>query len=469
VDMNESTSAGSTQVAPPDPPGLRVREGQVEIAHDALQTWKTYVIRAQEPVFHPATGAVGIVRSDADVTLVSTGGWMGELRVHSGGHWYTLRISEPKLSSVSWHNLLDDLADAIAALPLTELTEGSSLEQVPTGSTPWVQRLVLRAYADQIARGIDAIQRHPHEALRTDDVWVTPDRATVATPAGVVAMLERGAFVTTGPVAERLGGIAPTAWREPRKEIRTDTPENRFARHVVETVISIAHRFPDDDRLRDLVPLGRSALARAPLRDAGPYRRFPAASRVLQRRHGYRELRDAYFALLGSGRVVWDGLEDTFRGGLRDTPTLYQYWCFLALQRQLGVERPRLPYRASRSKLHVELEEGLTSSVATPRGRLWHERTFARPLGAYSVDLRPDFALERVDGGIDLFDAKFRIRDQGDAKHDDLTKMHAYRDAIRDCHSARVLYPGEREEYYAAHDDGPEDDPSGIGVLPMQP
>lgn len=467
--MNTGTTATTDPLASSERPCLRVLQGADEIAHDELLTWKTYVIRAADPVFHPATGAVGIVRSDADITLVSTGGWMGELRVHSCGRWHTLRISEPKLSSVSWRNLLDDLADAIAALPLTELTEGSSLEQAPASSTPWVQRLVLRAHADRIASALDAIQRHPHEALWTDDVWVNPDRATVATPAGVVAMLERGAFVTTGPVAERLGGIAPTAWREPRKEIRTDTPENRFARHVVETFLSIANRFPDDDRLRDLVPLGRSALARAPLRDAGPYRRFPSASRVLQRRNGYRELRDAYFALLGSGRVMWDSLENAFRGGLRDTPTLYQYWCFLALQRQLGVERPRLPYRASPSELHVELEEGQASCVATPRGRLWHERTFARPLGAYAVDLRPDFALERLDGGLDLFDAKFRIRDQGDAKHDDLTKMHAYRDAVRDCHSARVLYPGERAEFYSAHDDGPGDDPSGIGVLPMQP
>ena len=469
MDLNTSTPAGSNPDGTPDPPGLRVLEGSTEVGNDDLKTWKTYVVRARYPTFAPATGAVKIVRSDVDVTLVSTGGWMGDLKVHTAGRWHILRISEPKLSSVSWRNLLDDLAAAVAALPLTELAEGSSLEQAPERATPWVQRLVLRAHADRIARAVDAIQRHPHEALHTDDVWVTPDRATVATPAGVVAMLERGAFVTTGPVAERLGGIAPTAWREPRKEIRTDTPENRFARHVVETVVGIARRFPDDDRLRDLVPLGQSALARAPLRDAGPYRRFPSASRVLQRRHGYRELRDAYFALLGSGRVVWDGLEAAFRGGLRDTPTLYQYWCFLALQRHLGVERPQLPYRASRSGLHVELEEGLESNVATPQGRLWHERSFSPPRGTYAVELRPDFALERVDGGIDLLDAKFRIREEGDAKHDDLTKMHAYRDAVRDCHSARVLYPGEQEEFYPAHDDGPEDDPSGIGVLPMQP
>jgi hypothetical protein len=56
---------------------------------------------------------------------------------------------------------------------------------------------------------------------------------------------------------------------------------------------------------------------------------------------------------------------------------LYQAWCFLALQRHLGVDRPTLPAATTRSRLHIELAEGTAAAVVTPSGWLWHERSFA--------------------------------------------------------------------------------------------
>jgi hypothetical protein len=56
---------------------------------------------------------VTIVRSDTDVSLDRTGGWMGELEMHTASRWHILRDSEPKLSSVGLRELLDDLADAV--------------------------------------------------------------------------------------------------------------------------------------------------------------------------------------------------------------------------------------------------------------------------------------------------------------------------------------------------------------------
>jgi len=462
-----STSADSDPATAPHQGAHVVLDG-TSVDPAPIGNWRTHVLLATNPVLSPPD-AVRVQSIDASRHLLHVGGWMGALRVTTPEGAWTVRITDPKLDDATWSRLLNDLSQAVAALPLAELVDGAGVERTNDHPTPFVQRLVLRAYASQVIRALDAIAHRPHETLEVTDVWTTPDRATVATPGAVAAVMQRGAFVTTGPVAERLGGFAPAVWRDVRKQTNSDTPENRFARHASEAVLEVSRRFPDDDVLTDLASHARFALTRPPIRDAGPYRRFPASSRVLRERHGYRELRDAYFALRGSGRVRWDGLESAIRGGLRNTEVLYQYWCFLALQRHLGVERPELPTRRTPSAIHIELAEGVPSGVDTPRGFLWHERSFGPPRGTYAIPLRPDFSLAREDGGWDLFDAKFRLDDADEAKHDDLAKMHAYRDAIRGCHAAWVLYPGTKPETHPATPNEPPEDPSGIGVIPMRP
>lgn len=448
---------------------MNVRLNGELVAFDELQTWRTYHLEAPDLTVHPAD-AVRTQRVAESVFTLDVGGWMGVLEVQAGGSRHVLRITDPKFGNDAWNRLFDDLAHAVTALPLAELVDGSTLSRSTSPPTPFVRRLVLRAYAEQIEAAIEAIQRRPHEELFTQEDWVTPDRVTTVTPGGFAAVLARGAFTRVGRVASRLGGFAPTIWRDVRRAVRTDTPENRFARHAIETIHDAARAFSDDAVLRKLGAVARDALSRPPLRDAGPFRRLPRASRVLDRRFGYRELRDAYFALLGSARVRWDGLEDAVRGGLRNVEVLYQYWCFLALQRHLGASQPRLPTTRSTTGLHIDLAQGWASAVPTPAGRLWHERTFQRPDGTYSISLRPDFVLARSDRRLEIFDAKYRIDVRsGDAKNEDLAKMHAYRDAIRDCHAATVLYPGLAAESYPTDDHRPPHAPSGVFVVPLKP
>jgi len=444
-----------------------VLDGAVEGPH-LISTWRTYVIQARDPVISPS-GAVRLETIGEDTHLLTTGGWMGDLRVASSGGSYSLRVLDSKLDEAGWRRLLDDLSKATAALPLAELVDGVGLGPSVDTPTPFIRRLVLRAYADRVVTAWDAIARRPHEALDAADEWTTPDRATVATPGAVLAVMQRGMFTASGPVADRLGGFAPAAWRESIRQTTSDTPENRFARHATEVVLDIALGFPDDDVLRTVAEQARFHLTRPPLRDAGQFRRFPAASRVMRERFGYRELRDAYFALMGSAKVRWEGLENAVRGGLRNTEVLYQYWCFLALQRLLGSAEPSLPTRRTSDGLHVELSVGLPSAVRTPRGFLWHERQFVPPRGTYSVPLRPDFSLAREDGKWDLFDAKFRLDPASQAKHEDIVKMHAYRDAIHGCHAAWVLYPGSTSEVHSIQPREPDDDPSGVGVIALRP
>lgn len=433
-----------------------------------VSSWSAYVLRVKEPELYPG-GVVQLRTIDEDAHLLTTGGWIGDVRVASRDGSGAVRVVDSKLDGAAWQRLLYELSRAVAALPLAELVDGSDLERSPKPPTPLVQRLVLRAHVESLTKAWDAIARRPHEALEIHDEWTTPDRAASATPGAVVAALQRGHLTTTGPVAERLGGFAPTAWRDVQRSRSFDTPENRFARYATELALAVALRFPDDELLTEVARRARLALARPPLRDAGTYRRYPAASRALRERHGYRELRDAFLALTGSAKVRWRGLGDALRGGLRNTEVLYQFWCFLALQRHLGCERPVLPTRRTASELHIELSVGSASAVETPRGHLWHERHFASPQGAYAVPMRPDFALARHDGKLDLYDAKFRLDPASEAKHEDIAKMHAYRDAVRGCHSAWVLYPGIRSEVYPVEPQEHLGDPRGVGVIAMRP
>lgn len=281
---------------------------------DTLTTWRSYTLRTSMLSLSPRD-AVRSQRITDDTYLLSTGGWMGELKIRVDEGAFTLRISDPKFSNQAWGRLLDDLADAVAALPLAEHVDGSAVQAVPGPATRFVQRLVLRAYAQQILSAVQAIARRPHEALENEPEWTTPDRATTATPAALAAALQRGDFITSGAVAARLDGAAPAAWLDQRQRRHADTPENRFARHALEVMLELTRWFPHDEVLAPLTMEIRSALTRPPFRDAGPYRRLPRSSRVLQRRFGYRELRDAFLALARAARIRWDGLDAAIRGG----------------------------------------------------------------------------------------------------------------------------------------------------------
>ena len=97
---------------------------------------------------------------------------------------------------------------------------------------------------------------------------------------------------------------------------------------------------------------------------------------------------------------------------------------------------------------------------------------------SYSVTLRPDLVLQLKDE-IYIFDAKFKLErldidilesnDEENGtpsgttfKKADLYKMHTYRDAIRGCRGAYVLYPGEETQIFYVDETGSLE---GVGAL----
>jgi hypothetical protein len=113
------------------------------------------------------------------------------------------------------------------------------------------------------------------------------------------------------------------------------------------------------------------ALSYRPLCEAGRYRGYPRHSQVLLRSPDYRTLRRAYFLLLGGAKVNWSGAESALRGGLRIGDWLYEAWVFLELQRQIGVQPPRLRVRATR--------DGCAGGASPrPAARFWSDSPVRR-------------------------------------------------------------------------------------------
>jgi predicted component of viral defense system (DUF524 family) len=290
-----------------------------------------------------------------------------------------------------------------------------------------------------------------------------------------------------------------------------DTPENRFVAHLLRVLrqqlghlertfrcdaeehaarAELARRLAEDCQrwARQATRMGRAPF----LEDVGPMTVFPAASQVLRRRGGYRQLRDAYLQLLLGPRVAWEGLEEQLRVPSRKVWQLYEYWCFFALADALArVTGARPDWRdivaTEEDVWNVRLRRGRKSKVRIGPAKLWYNRGFRRP-NTYSLPLRPDYTVEAA-GRCWLFDAKYRLRweEIADAmaeeaedreatfKRADLFKMHTYRDAIRGAEAVFILYPGDEfrafgvdGHHYASAATLPPGF-AGVGAIPLRP
>ncbi len=191
---------------------------------------------------------------------------------------------------------------------------------------------------------------------------------------------------------------------------------------------------------------------------------------------------------------------------LRTLLSYTRLWAFFAMAREIEALLGR-PIRAVRPKT-TELETSIPweYEIAWKTGvRLLFNPRFSRGHAeerfSYSLPLRPDMALEAVDGanaGQHLFDAKFRIdwiesalteaesaQDEdaeelleervGTFKRADLYKMHVYRDAIPAARSVWILYPGNKFRFFPQNGVSRFDDAfasselDGVGAIPVKP
>ncbi len=410
--------------------------------------------------------------------------------------------------------VVDDLIQWLVTLPfdVSSPTAFGTVEEARPPAPLFVLH-VLAHNATKICHALQTILRNPHRRLVVEERWVRIDEASSVDADTVLMMLQhpehlhpyRGTALAT--LSQRLKGKVPIKVFEQRVTETLDTPENRFIKHFVDTVLfwceelgrldywrkAKAHR----SELGQLYDFVRFVRADQLFTDVGEMALFPASSQVLLKRDGYRECLEVY-RLLHLARIPFFAcLQDAMDN--RRVDKLYEFWCFFRLAEELSggdLTRTKIVVREGEQG-GLRYEE---TCAELPGGyRLVYNQTFRHKEGSYSVPLRPDFSLFEGDKLVAVFDAKFRFDVQdirynrsldeemdeatqkGDverlAKHADIVKMHAYRDALQCC-AALVLYPGNQSCFFRT--DGTisdkiavraivQDFQQGVGAVPMVP
>lgn len=241
-------------------------------------------------------------------------------------------------------------------------------------------------------------------------------------------------------------------------------------------------------------------LGRAMFREIGPMRYAPLGSPVLQRKAGYREILRWWLRFHTAAELSWKGGEDLFHAGQRNVAELYEYWLFFELLQWFcktccggqsppiedlieGLDSGKPNFKLRKSYMLGPFAGNFAGMSRRLNVRFSYNRIFkvteARgESGSWTRNMHPDYTLsfwpegdteEEAEESEQLvhvhFDAKYRIenitglfgdKDDDDCdrivdepgelksnyKHQDLLKMHAYRDAIKRSQGAYVLYPG---------------------------
>jgi len=395
--------------------------------------------------------------------------------------------------------LLDDLFARAARLPfaVAEPTGRGVVETLRPPSPLFAFHFLLQ-HGAALREAVATIVARPHRTL-ADDPALVPLARAAEIDADVLIDVLRGAHewqpARGFPLATRLGGRAPSHVRQRLPVETLDTPENRFVLACLRAILTAAEALPREgwwkdvsaDRRRaiaDVIDLLRRTVAAPLFAEVGRMERVPAASRVLQRRGGYRELTLLWQRFQHARRPLFERLREAM--DLRDIALLYEIWAYFALAEEIGAAVGHPPAIALRLSDQTGLHWDATARFG-PAGSLVYnraERSFS------GLRMRPDFTWHAADDSTVAFDAKFRLDhaafapDAPDdaevpvatAKRDDLYRMHAYRDGLR-VRAAVCVYPGDVAVFWDVRRvEHPLDlravllgGAHGVGAMAMQP
>lgn len=293
-----------------------------------------------------------------------------------------------------------------------------------------------------------------------------------------------------------------------------DTNENRFLKYFINYIINIIDHFNTmfmnkKDTMINYDVINKSLLYKKKLenlirdtflRNVGDLSYIPSNSTVLQRREGYRQFYKYYVTIKSMPKIndISEDLSDIIENKSLDL--LYEYYCFFVVANILcdiyKVNMSNLSFKVYKNEFNKTLTKKTNAnyfqfedrSKVLPRIKLFYNKNYSNPL-SYSKPYDPDITIEIFDyknnlKEIFILDAKFKTityKSQSDEiengfNFDDITKMHAYKDAIKNVIGAFVLYPGDIREVYTEKYDcvGCEDSVcrniyNGVGAFPLNP
>jgi predicted component of viral defense system (DUF524 family) len=293
-----------------------------------------------------------------------------------------------------------------------------------------------------------------------------------------------------------------------------DTNENRFLKYFINYIIKIIDHFNTifmnkKDTMINYDVIDKSVLYKKELenlirdsflRNVGDLSYIPSNSTVLQRREGYRQFYNYYVTIKSMPKIndISEDLSDIIENKSLDL--LYEYYCFFMVANILcniyKVNISNLSFKVYKNEFNKTLAKKTNANYfefedrtkVLPRIKLFYNKNYSNPL-SYSKPYDPDITIEIFDDKnnlkeIFIFDAKFKIisyKSQSEEiengfNFDDITKMHAYKDAIKDVIGAFVLYPGDFPEVYTEKSEcigcmntSCSNVFNGVGAFPLNP
>jgi hypothetical protein len=408
-----------------------------------------------------------------------------------------VRISPRKISNESFAALLEELENTLPSavaigLNKTEGLTGISIKDARKGNVGHeLTRLRRAVYGvpnlrPGLAEILEELASSPHQRLSTEPIWVRLDQARRP----VLSQLYR-AIASPSNIAQN--GL-PKKIVDGRVEHTVDVYENRLVKlfwfQVNRRLHQLRGRFQArgsqkqleevEDLLGILVRGRRSAkfLDEVQLPSTPPTN----LTMVLLKRAPYRAALEGLLEFIKSQTVTLDLPE--LGAPLENLPKLYEIWGTLKVIEAVLIIGERKGYKTIRHQLVQRSAGDLfvrvfsngkpavvlrhTNGNRTVSVRPQHSIGHSGPLRSISFDQIPDILIEIAseDGKCDviLFDPKYKLNSEnmiaadkvqdGGPKKDDIDKMHAYRDAIRDSHMRRIvryaaiLYPGQKNFEY---------------------
>lgn len=275
-----------------------------------------------------------------------------------------------------------------------------------------------------------------------------------------------------------------------KKRESFDTNENRFVKFLLQEIKSICLRLlqnvKDTHFIEKINNLSRRIdyhLRHPFFKEIGRLHYLPESSSVLLNKAGYRELYYHYIqSKFGFNSIIEELTKTSMKAGLKNIAKLYEIWVFFKIGSILFNDETII-----QSFRYKNIKEG-----AFIKRIIWNNHKVElrynvlygrRNNKSYSLSMKPDITI-KINGKLYLFDAKYKFKTkplkedeeliQKWIKAEDIHKMHAYLDSIKEAKFSIAVYPGTDFVFYNKHThimtrDIKDISFEGVGAIPLVP
>lgn len=333
--------------------------------------------------------------------------------------------------------------------------------------------LIFQKYMDAIVENPTFIQRNMPEEI---DVF----RAEKYSPNTFIKLIQKSSnsyripsshelmkskFIKALPRVQNGDGILPRKILSEVNRISYDTQENRFILYFLKWGISVfqsvgrsSKKHQIKESCEHIVKLIQRYVQNPLFQTVGVLSNISYASSALISRSGYKELFHHYLKCREEPILyIEDFNKQYLMMEIKNISQIYEYWVFFKIARQIFDKESILKIFSTRFS-DGRFSYGLVLSDS--KKKLFYNKTYSNKKGqSYSYDFRPDISLEIKQTDVVkkyFFDAKYSnsiIYSKNEQVHysyknENIVKMLAYLESIRQAEAAVIIYPGTDFIFY---------------------